>query len=351
MSEIQNPKQKNRFEPVWNLLRYVLIGVVSILWAINVSGADPRGCNPSFSNKAALPRKPYVIGHRGGAGLAPENTLAAFKRALEIGVDGVELDVLMSADSILVVHHNYRLKLDITRTPDGKWLERYPAPAIRDLTLAELKRYDVGRIKPGTTYSGRYPKQQPKEGERIPTLSEVFALLKESASEKTKILIEIKTSPKKPDLTPTPEAVADAVVAAVRKENASARTWILSFDWRNLVYVQKIAPEIPTVYLSSATGRFDTMQKGRPGPSPWTAGFDIDDFNGSIPRAIKAAGGCYWAPRHSQITGNLVEEAHGLGLTVFVWTPDLEFEMIQMIKMGVDGIVTNRPDVLNAVLR
>jgi len=333
-------------------LRHVLVGTVAILWAIIAFAADTRGCSPSPSNKVpTLAQKPYVIGHRGAAGLAPENTLSAFRRALEIGVDGVELDVLMSADNVLVVHHNYRLKRDIARTPDGKWLERYPAPAIRDLALTELKTYDVGRIKSGTTYSGRLPKQEPADGERIPTLSEVLTLLKENASRHTKILIEIKTSPQKPNLTPPPEVVTDAVIKAVRRENASARTWILSFDWRNLVHVQKIAPELPTVYLSSASGRFNTIQIGTPGPSPWTAGFDVDELGGSIPRAVKAAGGCYWAPRHSQITRNLIEEAHGLGLAVLVWTPDLEFEMIQLIKMGVDGIVTNRPDILNAILK
>jgi len=116
-------------------------------------------------------KKCYIIGHRGAAGLAPENTLSAFKRACEIGVDAVELDVFLTADSKMVVHHDYTLNPDIARAPQGEWLSR-PGPAIKDLTLAKLKTYDVGRLKPGTRYARRYPEQQPVDGERIPTLED-----------------------------------------------------------------------------------------------------------------------------------------------------------------------------------
>ncbi len=120
--------------------------------------------------------KCYVIGHRGAAGLAPENTLSAFQRACEIGVGAIELDVLLNADNNIIVHHDYALKPEITRTPQGDWLDR-PGPTIKKLTLAKLKTYDVGRMKPGTQYSRRYPEQQPVDGERIPTLGEIISLL------------------------------------------------------------------------------------------------------------------------------------------------------------------------------
>ena len=88
--------------------------------------------------------KPLIIGHRGAAGLAPENTLAAFARACELGVDGIELDVLVSADGELVVHHDFRLKPEIARTADGNWISSASPPAVKDLTVAQLKTYDVG---------------------------------------------------------------------------------------------------------------------------------------------------------------------------------------------------------------
>lgn len=292
----------------------------------------------------------YVIGHRGAAGLAPENTLAAFSRALNVGVDAVELDVQLSKDGVVIVYHDFRLKPEITRTSEGKWLGRRKRLPIKDLTLAELKQYDVGRLKPDTTYSNRYPDQQPVDGERIPTLREVISLVKSRPGDETELWIEVKTSPEKPKLSQSPEAVTDAVVAALRKEAFSARTMILSFDWRALAHVQKTAPEIPTVYLSPIGTRWTHVTPGQAGPAQWSAGIDVGDFDGSIPRAVKAAGGRYWDPNHMTITPDLVQEAHGLGLKVFVWTPDSREQMLHLMEMNVDGITTNRPDILKAIL-
>jgi glycerophosphoryl diester phosphodiesterase len=300
---------------------------------------------------AASAKKVYVIGHRGAAGLAPENTLTGFARACSIGVDAVELDVFLTADRIVVVHHDFRLKPELTRTPDGKWLQSSAPPAIKDLTLTQLKTYDVGRLKPDTRYSRRYPEQQAVDGERIPTLRAVIRLHKKQCDRATQLWIEIKTSPEKPDLTPPLEVVSEMVVKILRAEKISDRTRILSFDWRNLVHVQKIAPEIPTVYLSLEGVRLNNIKPGQPGASPWMAGLDIDDFAGSVPRAIQAAGGRYWAPYYKHVTISNIQTAHQLGIQVFVWTPDAPLEIKRLIEMGVDGIITNRPDVLRAVLK
>jgi glycerophosphoryl diester phosphodiesterase len=293
----------------------------------------------------------YLIGHRGAAGLAPENTLAAFSRALEIGVDGVELDVQLSADGIAVVHHDFRLNPDITRTAAGEWLESGDRLPIKELTLAELKGYDVGRLKPDTTYANRYPEQKPADGERIPTLQEVILLLKGGGDDQTLLWIEIKTSPEEPEVSQPPEPVADEVVTILREEAFLDRARILSFDWRALVHVQRTAPEIPTAYLSPIGTRWISFRPGEPGLAQWTAGIDVGEFEGSIPRAVEAAGGQYWAPNHMTITPDLVHEAHQLGLKVIVWTPDSRQQMQGLMKMGVDGIMTNRPDILKSVMR
>ena len=290
-----------------------------------------------------------IIGHRGAAGLAPENTISAFKRACAIEVDAIELDVILTADSKIVVHHDYYLKPEITRTPKGDWLS-LPGPAIKHLTLARLKTYDVGRLKPNTRYSNRYPEQQPADGERIPTLAEVITLIKTKCGLATQLWIEIKTNPEKPDLTPSPETVANSVVQFLREQNFTGRVRILSFDWRALAHIQKISPDLPTVYLSLVGRSLNNIKPGQPGASPWMAGFDIDDFGGSIPRAVKAAGGRYWAPYYKHVTYALLREAHQLGLKVFVWTPDKKNAMVRLIDMGVDGIITNRPDILKALL-
>jgi glycerophosphoryl diester phosphodiesterase len=312
------------------------------------------GC--STSGKSSPPidveqtaKKIDIIGHRGAAGLVPENTLSAFERACEIGVDAIELDVLLTAGGNIIVHHDYALKPEIARTPQGEWLVR-PGPTIKQLTLAELKTYDVGRLKPGTGYSRRYPEQQPVDGERIPTLGEVISLVEATCDPTTQLWIEIKTNPEKSDLTPAPETVADAVVSLLRMQNFTERVRILSFDWRSLVQVQKTAPNLATVYLSLEGRSLNNIKPGQPGASPWMAGLDIDDFSGSIPQAVKAAGGRYWAPYYKHLTRVLLNDAHELGIQVFVWTPDKRGEMVRLIEMGVDGIITNRPDILRSLV-
>ncbi len=295
--------------------------------------------------------KPLIIGHRGAAGLAPENTLAAFARACELGVDGIELDVLVSADGELVVHHDFRLKPEIARTADGNWISSAWPPAVRDLTVAQLKTYDIGRLQPKTSYAGRYPEQTAVDGERIPTFKEVLQLFKKSCIPPIRLFVEIKTSPEESALTPPPEALSDQVVNRIKEEGIAERTWILSFDWRNLVHIQKIAPELVTVYLTISVPGSDTLKPNQPGPSPWMAGLDIDDFNGSAPRAVKSAGGRIWSPFFRNLTSESLAEAHQLGLKVSVWTPDRPEDLRQMIGMKVDAITTNRPDVLKKLLK
>jgi glycerophosphoryl diester phosphodiesterase len=260
-------------------------------------------------------------------------------------VDAVEMDVHLTADGEVVIYHDSKLKPEITRAADGRWLKEH-GPAIRNLTLRQLKSYDVGRLKPGTGYAQRYPDQKPVDGERIPTLQEVVALAKKMGKKTVQFWIEIKTSPLEPELTSSPEAVADAVISIVRKAGVENRTVLLSFDWRSLAHARTVAPEIATAYLSQQSGRKDTIQVGRPGISPWTAGLDIDDFAGSVPRAVHAAHGHYWLPRYRDIDQKQLKEAHALGLKVIVWTPNKPDDMRRLIAMGVDGITTDRPDLL-----
>lgn len=320
---------------------------LGVLIAVILFGLDPaQGQSGTQPRGVHQPENLLVIGHRGAAGLAPENTLAAFEKAIELGVDAVEMDVQLSADGALVLYHDFTLKPAITRTADGQWLDMWGGSPIKDLSVAELKQYDVGRVNPYSAYARRYPDQVPADGERIPTLEEVIALFKRRQDEKTQLWIEIKTSPEDRAVSSPPDALAQKVVSLLFRESVACRSKILSFDWRCLAHVQKIAPDIRTVFLSTTSARFDTIQKNRSGASPWTAGLDVNDFNGSIPRMIKALGGRFWAPRYNQISSDRLKEAHGLDMGVFVWTVDAESDMVRLMEMGVDGIITNRPDIL-----
>jgi len=286
-------------------------------------------------------------GHRGARGLAPENTLPAFARALGIGVTTLELDCGITRDGVVVVSHDLALNPDITRAADGRWLEQQGA-AIRELTYAELRRYDVGRVKPGAAYARRFPKQTPADGTRIPRLADVFALVRRSGNETVRFNIETKISPLAPNDTTGPEDFARKLISAVRSVGMAERTAIQSFDWRTLRAVQQEAPEIPTVYLTARQSFMDNI-RGAEKESPWSAGFHVSRFGGSIPRAVKAAGGAVWSPYYREVTRENVREAQGLGLKVVVWTVNTEAEITAMIELGIDGIISDYPDLLRKV--
>ena len=321
------------------------------LFILMVAGAGPVGSTVDSqpSQPEATASQVLVIGHRGAAGLAPENTTAGVKKALELAVDAVELDVQLSADGELVVYHDYRLSPYNTRGPDGKWVRGNIF--IKHTGFAELQTYDVGRLRRLSMYARRYPDQQPFDGERIPALRQVIPLVRSNPSRRrTQLWIEIKTSPNKKAQSSAPEAVVDALAKLLRQTDMTDRARILSFDWRALYHVQQIAPDIPTVYLTRIGGQVQNVRPGQPGPSPWTAPIDVDDYNGSIPQAIRAAGGRYWGPYHRELTAASLKEAHRLGLKVYVWTTDKASDMRRLIEWGIDGIITNRPDVLRTVI-
>ncbi len=288
-------------------------------------------------------------GHRGARGLAPENTLVGFERALAIGVTTLETDIAITRDGVLVISHDPALNPDITRGPDGQFLSAR-GPVIWHTEFAELQRYDVGRLKPGTRYAEQYPAQQPSDGARLPKLEELFALVKKPGYAQVRLALETKITPNAPDETMAPEPFARALVKAVRDAGLAERTTILSFDWRTLQVVQKEAPEIGTVYLSIQRPNFDNIGADKPGASPWTAGISFAD-QGSVPKMIKAAGGRIWSALHADLDAAKVKEAKALGLTVLAWTVNEPARMAQMMEMGVDGIVTDRPDLLRAQLQ
>jgi glycerophosphoryl diester phosphodiesterase len=286
-------------------------------------------------------------GHRGARGLMPENTLPAFAHALSLGVTTLELDCAITKDGVVVVSHDSVLNPDITRGPDGEWLEQ-ESPAIRHLTYEELQRYDVGRIKPDSAYAARFPKQQAVDGTRNPRLADVFALSREAGNDSVRFNIETKISPLFPERTTTPEDFARRLIAVVREEGMAQRVTIQSFDWRTLQVVQKEAPEIPTVYLSAQQSSMDNILASQP-ESPWTAGLHVRNYGGSIPRMVKAAGGAVWSPYYGEVTPANVTEAQSLGLKVVVWTVNSEADMRLMLKLGVDGIISDYPDLLRKV--
>jgi glycerophosphoryl diester phosphodiesterase len=288
-------------------------------------------------------------GHRGARGLAPENTLESFAVALGLGVTTLELDIAITKDDVLVISHDPALNPDITRGPDGRFLDSR-GPLIRSLTFDELRRYDVGRIKPGTRYAQQFAEQRPIDGARIPRLDELFALVRKAGHQEVRFAIETKLRPDAPDDTLAPEPFARAVIGAIREAGVEKRSTVLSFDWRTLAVVQREAPEIGTVYLSAQQSWTDNIVKGKPGGSAWTAGVQHRD-HGSVPKMVKAAGGRIWSSFFGDLDEPTVREAQALGLQVLAWTVNEPRDIERMLALGVDGIVSDRPDRVRDALQ
>jgi glycerophosphoryl diester phosphodiesterase len=311
--------------------RYSLFFLITLLVAGCASGS--RDVPAGFDLEA----------HRGGRGLAPENTLAAFSNAIALGVTTLELDIGLTADGVVVISHDTVLNPDHTRDANGAWLTR-KGPAIHALTLAELQRNDVGRINPATAYGTQFALQAGRYGERIPTLASLFERM--HALPHVRFNIETKVDPTRPYETAAPEPMVRALLAEIDKAGMGKRVTVQSFDWRTLALVGRFAPDLPRSYLTSPR----TVNDAR-----WTAGLPLEDF-GSVPLLVRAAAGngpgpITWSPAFAGLQSEQVDEAHQLGLAVLPWTVNEPRDMERLMDMGVDGLITDYPDMLRDLMR
>jgi glycerophosphoryl diester phosphodiesterase len=259
-------------------------------------------------------------GHRGARGHAPENTLPSFELAVSMGVDTLELDVGVTRDGVVVIHHDRRLNADVARK-DGQWVAS-PAPLIHALSFSETQLYDVGRIRPGSEYAARFPHQKPIDGTRIPRLDELLAKMR---SGKVRFNLETKLVPQAPDETLAPEPFARAVIAEVRKAGVAQRTTIQSFDFRTLKVVEREAPEIATAYLTSGKN--------------------------SDPAKVHEAGARVWSPDFRDLDAQKVAQARKLGLRIIAWTVNEPDEIQRVLALKLDGIISDYPDRVRAALK
>lgn len=309
--------------------------------------------------------KPFNIAHRGGAGLRPENTLAAFANALDLGVDGFELDVHVAKDGTVVVFHDDALKSEIVRDADGHWIEP-PLPLIKDLSFPQLQTYDIGRLKPQSKYGARYPQQMAVDGERIPRLADVIWLMKRSGSSE-RLWIELKSNFIHRARTVAPEAMAEAVIRVLKREKFMDRAVLVGFDWPALIAAKKLAPKIECWFTTLPQSWFgDALPPAEHGPpgkaeldglralersaAPWTGGFDRAK-HGSVIKAAKAAGADGWFPFFADINRATLTEARDLGLKVGAWTANEASDLARLADLGVDGLCTDYPDRLGPILK
>jgi len=289
-----------------------------------------------------------IHGHRGARGLAPENTLTGFACASAIGVHGLELDVLISADEKMVVHHDPRLSSDLCRDASGNWVES-STPAIYALTEARLRTYDVGTMRPGSLQEARFPSQQGTNDEPIPMFSDLVGWWQTLTPDQPVLNIELKSDPRYPDESPDPDDYARIVVGELKQWHLLTSVWLQAFDWRLLQSIQRLSDQVFTGYLSSERNHDATVLQE--GVSPWLAGFDPCHFSSSLPEAIKAAGGRFWGPAFADLSKERVQEAQTLGLSVHTWTLNEDEAFHKAIEFGVDGITSDYPDRARSVMQ
>ena len=170
--------------------------------------------------------RPKIHGHRGARGLLPENSLIAIEKAIELGCNGVEMDLCVSKENKLIVHHDPIFSDQLVRERSGAWVAR--PIRIRDLSVDEIKLFDVGRIKPETAYHARFSSQQSVDGTGIPTLEEVVSLVK-GQGEAITLNLELKSTPDDQKSMPCVDDYIDAVVSEIRSLQIEKKTFLQSF--------------------------------------------------------------------------------------------------------------------------
>lgn len=304
------------------------------------------------------PARPLVIAHRGGAALWPENTLHAFKCALDMGCDGLEIDVRTSLDGAGVIHHDARLNPDFARDEHGAWIAP-PGPRLSKMSLEQIKRRRIGVPRPGSAYERTHPLLEPHDSP-VPTLAETLDLFAAHPAAPRLCMVELKWPTRGRKVLADPSRLVQATSDQITRTGLEDRCAVIGFNWNVLLAYGRRRPGArlwfttypaswfrpgATPHLAPSPRRLAQMQALYAAGAPWMAGFHPERF-GSTPRAVKAAGVEGWLPYGPDAEDAAIEEALTLGLKVGVWGVDDAAGMARFRALGVDAICTDRPDIL-----
>lgn len=261
-------------------------------------------------------------GHRGCRGLMPENTIPAMKKALDLGVQTLELDVVISKDKQVVVSHDTYMSSAIAQKPDGTPVSADEQKTINlyQLTYAEIKKFDVGS-KPHPEFG-----QQQKFPAYKPLLSDLLDSVDTYAKAKglplPKFNIEIKSMPATDGTYhPAPSEFVELVLGVCRTKNLGKRLIIQSFDARPLQLIHKQFPDITLSYLTA-------------NPKSLTENLATLGFTPTI-----------YSPYYKTVTGETVKACHQQGMLIIPWTVNTKAEIASLAELGVDGIISDYPDL------
>jgi glycerophosphoryl diester phosphodiesterase len=297
--------------------------------------------------------------HRGGLGLTAENTLAAFAKALDLGVTTLECDVHVSADGAAMVTHDRKVDHRNCRDTGPAWPDDADFPYVGKY-VTRLHQDQLRTIDCGSLQHPLHPRQRTVPGVTMPTLPELFELVRDRAAEDVQFNIETKFEAVAPTQTAPPERFVRVVATEVQKADVCDRVQVQSFDWALLRRMRQVEPRVRLNALTCS----HYLEYGLPGASPWLAGLDIDDFDGNLVAAADEIGVDAVSPAHGEpvrmsvddpqyrpfVTQTMVDDAHERGIAVVPWTVDDASTMHALIDLGVDGIITNYPDVLRDVM-
>lgn len=352
-------------------LLFLFLFVVSISFA-----------NQEISNLAATVGQPHnakatpyveVYAHRGARSFAPENTLPGYKTGLKIGLDWVDMDICVTKDNVVLVYHDIWLNPDIVSNKGVFWAKSkedfiHAIPAnqfdkviqsylVHNLTLQQLKKFEVGILNPHSSYAKYFPEQISVPGTSMPTLQEVIDYVNRVTHNHAYFQIEFKTDPEHPTWTVPPKQFAMDLYQVLKKNHLENRVEVQSFDWRTLFELQKLDKKIKTAYLVTEEDKSRMLNPDPKHAGLWSGGKLLKDYNNSLPQMVKALGGACYEPEDVLLTKKDLDEAHKLGLKVVVWRwPEhtgsaFDFKLTaDHIKWGVDGIITDDPGQLISML-
>ncbi|MFT3675345.1 MAG: glycerophosphodiester phosphodiesterase family protein [Chitinophagaceae bacterium] len=266
-----------------------------------------------------------IEGHRGCRGLMPENTWPAMKRALDLGVTTLEMDAVISADKQVLLSHEPWMGYEIATAPDGTVITTANERSfnIYQMPYSRVMQFDVG-LKP----HARFPRQQ-KLAVYKPLLStvidSVLVYMQTTQRPFPRFNIETKTDPRSDGIFhPAPAEFVDLLMQVVMEKGIQDHVIIQSFDFRTLQYLHTKYPGMKTAMLIEATDQR-------------TLSAQLTDmgFTPSI-----------YSPAHELVTDQLVNNCHGLKMKVIPWTVNDKEAITGLQQMGVDGVITDYPDLL-----
>ncbi len=263
-------------------------------------------------------------GHRGCRGLMPENTIPAMLHALDLGVSTLEMDIVFTKDSVAILSHEPFFNHEITTKPDGSFIEEKEEKNynIFKMNFAEAQQYDVG-LKPHP----RFP-QQKKIAVHKPSLAQLFDSVKLYMAKSKRPFpyfnIETKTMPFSDNTYhPAPTAFVDMLMKVIKEKQMEQWVMIQSFDMRTLQYLHTNYPTVPTVLL-------------------------IEDYDKrTLEEQLQQLGftQTVYSPANSLVTKELIDKCHQQNIKVIPWTVNTKAKIEELKKMGVDGIISDYPDL------